>query len=371
ESEDPKAVKTRFAFRPAASSRVEYSLVAIGLRRENSLHKDPYIGGYAYLIPSLTEKTTGYLGFDAGVFVPLAGDDLQLQLRGFARSFTNDEWMLSSIENSFISTMTGDDYLDYWERQGGEIGLRYRATDWLTLDGRVSFQRDLSLDARRVSSILDPVRKYRENPPVDEGERLAVSGSIRLDNRGEEQWRDDAWLVDLWIEKGIADGPGDFSYTAFDIDVRRYTYLPWTMRFDLRAKIFSSFTSIPAQLSRTLNGYGGIRGLTDLPFGPSRGDRMALFSAEFRRRLPEVPVFRWIFSRWDLLLFADLGIVAKAENVEAPFRFLDLPSDRWRKSAGLGFAGESILPYLGFYIAQDLDADSFEPRFIIRAERSF
>jgi hypothetical protein len=37
----------------------------------------------------------------------------------------------------------------------------------------------------------------------------------------------------------------------------------------------------------------------------------------------------------------------------------------------LGISGESFMPYLGLYVAQDLDRDRFEPRVILRFERSF
>ena len=84
-----------------------------------------------------------------------------------------------------------------------------------------------------------------------------------------------------------------------------------------------------------------------------------------------ISLFKTIFSRWDLLLFSDIGILASAENKEAPFRFLTNSSDVWKKTVGAGISGESLLPYIGFYVAQDLDAERLEPRYILRFNRSF
>ncbi|MCK4537409.1 MAG: hypothetical protein KAV42_01300 [Candidatus Krumholzibacteria bacterium] len=369
--DDPKAVKTKFALGGDKTGRTDYTPIGFGIKRENDLHKDPYVKGQAWISPSLMEKSTGFIGFDAEFSVPLRGCSVELLLHGYKRTFTNDDWMLSGIENSFFALMTGDDFLDYWEKQGGEIGVRVSSEKKMTLETRLSFQKDISLEAHAISSILFPRDKYRENPSIDDGTRLAISTRLTVDTRGEEAWRENAWLLDLWVEKGIADGPGDFSYTAFDIDVRRYNYLPWRMKFDLRTKIFSSFSELPLQLSRSLNGYAGVRGASDVPFPEGRGDRMALLSVELRKSLPDLPVFRWIYSRWDLLLFSDIGLVTRAENVESPFGFLDEPFDNWKKTAGIGFSGESFLPFLGFYMAQDLDAEEFDPRFILRMRRSF
>ena len=369
--DDPRAVKTKFALGGDNTGRTDYALIGLGIKRENDLHRDPYVKGRAWISPSLFEKSTGFLGFNAEFSVPLRGHGVELLLHGYKKTFTNDDWMLSGIENSFLVLMTGDDYFDYWEKQGGEIGIRLSSEKRISLETRLSFQKDVSLEAHAISSVFFPRDKYRENPSIDDGNRLAVSARLTVDTRGEEAWRENAWLFDLWVEKGIADGPGDFSYTAFDIDVRRYNYLPWRMKFDLRAKVFSSFSELPLQLFRSVNGYAGVRGTSDIPFPSGRGDRMALFSAELRRPLPDMPVFKWFYSRWDLVLFSDIGLVTRAENHESPFGFFDEPFDDWKKTVGIGFSGESFLPYLGFYMAQDLDAEGFDPRYIIRMRRSF
>jgi hypothetical protein len=209
------------------------------------------------------------------------------------------------------------------------------------------------------------------NPAIDDGERLTLSMRLEYDGRDEEGWRRSAWRFDLWFEKGLEAGSADFSYEAFDIDVARYQYLGRRSRIDLRGKVFSAFSPVPGQLRRTLGGYAGVRGARDIPFPVEKGDRLALFSVEARTRLPDVWGLRSLFSYWDILVFSDIGLLAEAGNKESPFGFFKTPFEEWVKTAGLGFSGQSFLPYVGFYIAHDLDRDRFEPRAILRFEQSF
>ena len=369
--EDPRAVRIKPAFRPGRPTRVDYEAIRLGFTRENERHRKPYTKGYAFLHVPIRKDSGGFLGFDAGISMPLAGDDLRLEIAGFKRTESNDTWQIGRLENGFIVMMTADDYLDYWERRGGEAGLSWKLSDYTTIAGFVSYQEDVSLEAMRIPSLLRSTRRYRENPAISDGERLAVDLRFGYDGRGDEGWRRSAWRFDLWFEKGFDTGPADFSYEAFDIDLARYQYLGRSSRIDLRGKVFSTFSPVPGQLTRTLSGYAGVRGARDIPFPVEKGDRLALFSIEARTRLPDVWGIRSLFTYWDLLVFSDIGLLAEAENKESPFGFFDTSFEEWVKTIGLGFSGQSFLPYVGFYVAQDLGRDKFEPRAILRFEQTF
>jgi hypothetical protein len=86
--------------------------------------------------------------------------------------------------------------------------------------------------------------------------------------------------------------------------------------------------------------------------------------------MPEIPVLKVLFTSWDLTAFGDLGLLQLDGGSEGAFSFLDTKLDRWGKSVGIGISGESFLPFLAFYVAQDLDRHNKRPRFIIRANRS-
>jgi len=369
--EDPRAVRTKFAYRPGRPSRVDYEIVRLGFARENERHRDPYTKIHAFLNVPAWKESGGFLGFDADISVPLSGDRLRLEISGFKRTESNDEWQMGRLENGFFVTMTGDDYLDYWERRGGEIGLSWRMTEYLSLGGYVSLQEDVSLDAMKIPSLLRSTGRYRENPAIDEGERLAAGLRLGYDSREDESWRRSAWRLDLWIEKGFDAGQADYSYEAFDVELARYQYLGRSSRIDLRGKVFSTFSPVPGQIERTLGGYAGVRGARDMPFPVEKGDRLALFSVEARTRLPDIWGVRSLFTCWDLIVFSDIGLLADAGNKEAPFGFLDTPLGEWVKTAGIGLCGQSFLPYVGLYIAQDLDRERLEPRALMRFDKTF
>ena len=369
--EDPRAVRIKPAFRPGRPTRVDYEIVRLGFTRKNDRHRKPYTKAFAFMHVPVWKDSGGFLGFDSGISIPLAGDQLRLELNGFKRTESNDAWQIGRLENGFIVVMTADDFLDYWERRGCEIGLSWAVSEYVKLAGFVSLQEDVSLEAMRISSLLRSTKRYRENPAIDDGERLAVDLRFGYDSRENHGWRRSAWRLDLWFEKGFDAGPADFSYEAFDIDLARYQYMGRSSQIDLRGKIFSTFSPVPGQLTRTLGGYAGVRGARDIPFPVEKGDRLALFSIEARTRLPDVWGIRSLFTDWDLLVFSDIGLLANAVNKEAPFGFLDTPFEEWVKTVGLGFSGQSFLPCVGFYIAQDLNRDKFEPRAMLRFEQSF
>jgi outer membrane protein assembly factor BamA len=205
--------------------------------------------------------------------------------------------------------------------------------------------------------------------------RGALRIKLRLDSREDEDYPENAWLLGLAIEPGRinpdATGQQDYNYAAFTVEANRYTRLPYGLQWDIGTRLSSSFDRIPTQLYQTLNGYGGIRGTDDAPFDVVRGDRMVRLSTEFRMDLPDVPIIKWIYSRWDLVVFGDAGYLTQADNPTSVLGFLGTSFSQWKKSVGFGVSGESLLPYLGFYVAREIDGDRDRPRFIVRLERSF
>jgi hypothetical protein len=369
--EDPRAVKIKPRIRPGQPNRADYNIINFGLQRRNPRHRGPYISGHALVRVPLWFDTRGYLGFDVELNIPLVEERLNLVLRGFKMSVTNDDWMVPRIENSVFLVVGGHDFADYWERRGGELGFEILFGEQMSLDLFASFQEDVSLETKRAPSIFQSDNKKRENPQIDDGNRLAVAGIFTIDTREDKSWPRNAWLLRLWIEKGIADGPGDFSYAAFDIDLNRYSSLPAGFQLDLRAKVFSSFDAIPAQVTRTLYGYSGLRGSSTGVFDMQRGDRLALFSGELRKWLPDVPVISRLFTRWNLIVLSDVGLLSQAENPTSPFEFFRTPFDEWKKTVGIGISAESFLPYIGLYFAWDIDDSRKSPRCIVRMTRSF
>ncbi len=369
--EDPYAVHSRFAVGALDINRVDYVTMRAGFARENPNLRLPHTRARAMLHVPWRENSRGYLGFSLDLKIPLKGHRLELLVEGYKATITNDAWQLSGNERNAALLLTGTDFCDYYERQGARLGLRVRPHANLTVDMLLGRQRDVSLHRTGTPSIFYPKRDLRENPSIEEGERLYFGTRLTLDTRYDRERPDNAWLFEGMLEKGFAEGPGELDYLILTFDVRRYTSLPFGLRWAQRVRLFTAYDQSPAQLTQSLNGYGGVRGARDQPFTPFRGDRLALVSSELRTGLPQIPILNWIFTRLDLLLFADAGLVTNARAPKAPLAFLDTPFESWRKTAGIGLAGRSYLPYVGIYVAQDLDHHREAPRVIFRLERSF
>ncbi len=371
EERDPRAVHTQFTLGDVHVNRVDYAVVKLGLERRNPRAREPYTRSRAMLHVPWRRNDRGFLGFDLSLAIPIAGERADLEVSGFKETTTRDDWQLSQGESSAALLLGGTDLCDYYERQGGRLGVRWRIQDEVETDLAIGLQRDLSLQRTGTPSFLYPHRSLPENPSIDDGERLLLRAGMTLDTRYDADRPRNAWRIQGVLERGWAAGPGDFRYLTFTADVRRYTALPFGLLWAQRARVYSGYERMPRQLTATLHGVGGVRGVEDRPFDPHRGDRLALLSTELRAPLPRWPVLRWIFTRPELMLFADVGLVTTATNPEAPLGFLDAPLRDWRKGAGIGIGGESFLPYIGLILARDLDQERDGMRIILRAQRSF
>jgi hypothetical protein len=375
--EDPMVIKVKPALAVGRPTRVRYDVISLGVKRENRNRRDPYVRWSAMLnIPLYKSTQHGFLEFDVDALVPLAGHTLGLELAAYKSLHSEDFWQVSRGENSFLFVLSANEYANYYEKRGGEIGLSWRANSLVTVGVKGLYQRDVSMRTQdEVFSILGPKSNLAPNPPIDEGERLAGRVSARFDSREERVYPGNAWLFGLAVESGRltpdAADANKVDYTAFSIEANRYTLFPFGLQWDIGTRLSSSFNAIPFQLYQTLNGYGGIRGTDRVPFDVPRGDRTVRLSTEFRYELPELPVVRWVYSRWEILGFVDAGLLAEAQNPTSTFGWLDTSFDNWKKTVGLGVSGESFMPYLGLYVAQEINGDRTSPRFIIRLERSF
>ena len=371
EKKDPFSLKTKFFLKPGYPCRVDYNILRAGLTRHNQKHKDPYTSWFACFHIPIWKETGGFFGFDAELKVPIISKEFDFFARTFKKTETNDKWQLSRPENGAIVVLSGDDFADYYEKWGGEVGLLFNDGGTLVIESIVSFERDISLEAKSLPSLFRGDNKWKKNPAIDEGNRLAARINLTIDTRDESGWKYNGWKLNLLFEKGIGDGPGEFSYAAFNVNIASYNELPAGLKFDVGCKLFSSFNELPRQLTHSISGYTGIRGLGDDPFTVHRGDRLALLSGELRKEIPELPFLKILFARADLLLFSDIGILVDSENKKTPLGFLSRPFNKWKKTVGIGISGRSFLPYIGVYLAEDVDRDGFSPRLIIRAQRSF
>jgi outer membrane protein assembly factor BamA len=355
----------------AATNRVDYETVFLGIERGNPDNPHPHWRGHARLLIPFRDNTRGFLGFDLDLLIPLRGRTVGLQLQGFKKTVSNDIWQYPADENGCALLISHTDFLDYYERSGGRIGVVINPGHSLMIAGAAYLDHSQSLRTTSVSSLANNDRPLRSNPAIDRGEILGVDLTATYDTRDNPGRPSSAWFLQGTVDAGFKTGPGDFSFTTLMLDVRRYNRVWRRVNLDLRARIFTGWSDLPRQRLQSLNGYGGVRGMHDIPFPDARGDRLALFSTELRIPLPQIPVIKILYTRWDILFFGDIGVLRLDGGAAGPFRFLNSPKDAWGKTVGIGVSGEAFLPYLGFYVAQDVTRFNKRPRLIIRAQRSF
>ena len=369
--DDPRALDPEIMAGIGPTNRVDFSSALLGVKRGNPLLNHPHTRGHAYVIAPFRNNTRGYLGFDAELLIPVFGRRGDLEVAGFKKTVTNDDWQFRVGENAFALDLTHNDFLDYYERTAARVGIRYHVTRSLTAAAHVYVDHSQSLETRTVPSLGRNGVPLRSNPAIDDGEILGGTLSLEYDTRQFPSRPTNAWFLSGTVEQGIDAGPGDFEFATLTLDARRYNRPIRGLNVDCRGRLFTTWDQLPRQRWQSLNGYGGIRGLHDIPFDMRRGDRLALFSAEVRVDMPPAPLLKIFFTRWNIMAFADAGILDHYGDALGSLEFLKAKWRDWGKSVGFGISGESFLPYVGLYVAQDLDRDNKRPRFIIRAERSF
>jgi hypothetical protein len=372
--EDPLAIKTKFAWGIGRPSRVRYNVLRIGLRHGNDLRRDPHTRWETMIdIPLYTDTQHGFLQFGVEARFPLGSDRRTVVCGGYKTLHSEDWWQVSRTENALLLVLTSNEYANYYEKRGASLGFEWRVHPFVLLDAVAFFQEDVSMRNGRVFTLFGDKGNLPPNPAINAGARGALRLALVFDSREDRNYAQNAWYLGGSLEPGrlSSEEAVDEDYTAFTVEANRYTRLPFGIQWDIGTRLSSSFTRVPTQLFQTLNGYGGIRGTDDTPFGVARGDRMVRLSTEFRVRLPDVPVVRWFYTRWDLSIFADAGYLTQATNPTSAFGWLDASFSDWKKSAGAGISGESLVPYVGVYVARQIDGDGDRPRVVVRLEKSF
>ena len=376
-SNDVAAGASRWGYviAPARPTRVRFDVLQLGMKYGNDQRRDAHFRfRFTVDIPVYPDTPHGFLQGAAGAIVPLSGEELTLRVNGYKSLHTEDTWQVNRLENSLLLVITSNEFANYFEKRGGEARITWSPSRGLgfTLSGFL--QQDVSMPNGDVITIFGDKDHLPENPPVNDGVRGAVGLDVVYDTRIDRFYPYNAWRIGFDLEFGRLDpdsaGAGNVDYTALTMVANRYTRLPLAIQWDIGARVSTAFDPIPYQRYQTLNGYGGVRGANNEPFDIVRGNRLAWLSTEFRRELPPLPGFDWVYARWDFLVFGDIGLLAEVPDDAGAFDFIADMSG-WIKTVGFGISGESFPPYLGIYLAQQIDGDRKNPRVIVRLARSF
>jgi hemolysin activation/secretion protein len=171
------------------------------------------------------------------------------------------------------------------------------------------------------------------------------------------------------MQSGLDFLGGERTYTMLEAAVRRHQRLSYSDFLDLKFKAAGAVDPLPVQRTYSLGSVGGVRGKDFDSWGVPRGDRLLLANIEYRRRLPTVRYIQSVFSTWWLVAFYDAGALFISKDPDDLGTLISDASDHAGSGTGVGVSGSSFLPYIGMFVAKDLDTDSW--RFIVRLNRPF
>jgi hypothetical protein len=210
-----------------------------------------------------------------------------------------DETLMPDNGEDFIaSTIFGENFRDYYQREGYELSL----TQVITPSNRIvlRFRDDIhrSLPKRTDWSLFRRDKIKRENLPADEGRMRSLILSYEFDSRNERRFAKrhfhrmpipshkttNGWMGSISLEYAKsplgAELNEKFDFMLFRFEITRYNRLSRYHFLDFRLKGAIADNALPLQYKFYLGGIGSLRGYRFQEFGG--GDRMILANVEYK-----------------------------------------------------------------------------------------
>lgn len=278
-----------------------------------------------------------------------------------SKTETNDRYRMGDFENSIAAILFKEDFRNYYEKRAFGIWCEFPPVQDLSVGAGFETARFMSLEQKAEVALLGWGKEFKENPPVEEGRANSVSLVVIHDTRDNEESPETGWNSTFVLERSGDPLGGDFSFTRWELDARRYNRIGARAHLDLRLFFHHGKDPLPRIRHLTMGGVGGLRGYPDSLPG---GDRLILGSTDFRFLLTEgIPHSVLFRDGLDLVLFFDAG---DAKTGPEELTLHDLKAD-----AGVGASGSGLLSYFGVFVGQSLTDTNLDPRVTVRIARDF
>jgi hypothetical protein len=300
------------------------------------------------------------------------GWDLRGELRGawwfdrigasyYSKAVTNDLYRMGDFENSIAAALIKEDFRNYYEERAVSLWCELPPVRNVAFGAGFDTARSRSLATRAELTLFGWGKEFRENPPVEEGRANSISFVVTHDTRDNVESPESGWYTQFVVERSGGALGGDFEFTRWQLNARRYNRLGTKGHLDGRLFFHHGNDPLPRIRHLTMGGVGGLRGYPDSLPG---GDRLVLGSVDFRYLLTEgIPHSVLFREGLDAVVFFDAGD-AKAGPDDLTLR--DLKAD-----AGVGLSGSGMLSYFGVFVGQSLTDTELDPRFTVRIARDF
>ncbi len=292
--------------------------------------------------------------------------DIQFAIgfEAFDLTYSEDEWVISTFENSLAALLLHEDYQDYYRRFGYGGYVSQQFTQYARLKVGYYEEEHQSLKLKTDWALFGGNKKFRLNPSIDDLKLRGIYSQLQLDTRN--RWRAPhyGWLISLAGEYFPSELKGDSDFERYILDIRRYQPLSRGEYLNLRIRVGESTGRLPSQKYFDL---GGISTLRAFDYKTLTGDRMILGNVEYQinwDRLswnPDIP----LISDFNLILFCDAGYAWLKKDLDfQEIRTQDLYSD-----AGIGFSNASGSIRLD--IAKRLDSSADQVKITFRLSQPF
>ena len=355
--------------------------------------------------PSPFRRDLGWLIRTDWRFAPPAGFGLGVRVYSVIAGI--EEHTLPRDEIGWNAFFFHRDNRDYFSSEGVAGTFSAYATRRLRLDATLRYEKQGSVRANDPWSLFRNGDAWRPNPLIDDGHYTIAGVTVEYDGRNSRDEPTSGWWARAGLEHASSDDvapvalptavrrpipAGDYGYSRFTLDLRRYNRLSANARLNVRLWAGGWLAGDPLPVQRRLS-LGGLDLLPGFPFRaltcaparfhdparPALCDRALVTQAEFRHRLglrlgatvrdrdqPEYSRFVGIHDA-ELVILGNTGAAWLAGD--GPGR---VPSDRiptigeWKADVGIGIDAGWIAGYLAKAVT-----DGEALRFYLRLGRRF
>ena len=311
--------------------------------------------------------------FNLGGLDDDAGHILEVGVQGRSLTDSKESWIIETNENTAAAIFLHEDYHDYFGREGfGAHTAYYYQDPDIRAQIKVEYASDRyeSLRNQTEWSIFGGGKTFRLNRAVNEGRMGSVIvrpgfSTVERTSQGQEGWS--IYAVAEFADENLG---GDFSFTRFLTDVRRYQPLGRYDGFNVRLRFATSGGKIPIQ---RIFEAGGLGTLHARPYKSEIGNRMILVNAEYIFNgdfLGDLEFWpSGLLSHVNFLLLGDAAYLRSTPTEDGWTKGFDgLRLSDFRSDLGIGLSNRSGSFRVGFAWRTDVKAPA---RFFFRFTRPF
>lgn len=280
---------------------------------------------------------------------------LTIGASAYRRLASDDDHLLSEVQNTVFALIATEDYKDYYEAEGIYAFVSFRPYRHLSLESGVQFEKHHAVEAHReLWSLFGGSKRFPNNfsslpddlrvsglQEIDSGKMVALLGRLNFSTLKDRiDWRQSFWNIRAEFEWLPSNWNDDFNFNRLRLKIGRMQKVNRYSRIYSSMALGTSDGYLPIHRKFYLGGYGTLLGYRHKEF---YGSRFWMANAEYGITVPHTDVTAW--------LFYSTGQIAQ--------RYTRLGDAEVKHSLGIGISFDNSIR---FNVARRLDTSeaSFE-----------